>query len=375
VLALRGALALDPAEVQAVIITGQGDRQVDQARAAGLEVIIEPSLCAPIRPASDLRALRQLTALFAARDCDVVPTHCAKAGAVGRLAARQAGVPRVVHTYHGFPFHPFQARPVRQAYISVERRLGRLTDVGLCVGSAVAAEAVRRELIAPERVATIGVCAAAPDQPAGPETRQRARLALGLPAGAPVIGVVGRLTYQKAPEDFVAALRALGRPEVIGVWVGSGELADRVRRCAAGLPPGQFRLPGERTDVPDILPAFDLFALPSRYEGLPTAIVEAMSCGLPVVATSVNAVPDLVIPGQTGLLVPPRRPARLAAALAYLLDAPAEAARLGAAGREHVTGRYGPATLAAALMAAYDPTSPERYEKSSILASAPRAFA
>ena len=83
----------------------------------------------------------------------------------------------------------------------------------------------------------------------------------------------------------------------------------------------------------DILPAFDVFALPSRYEGLPTAVVEAMICGVPVVATAVNAVPDLVVPGETGLLVPPRRPGQLAAAIRHLLDSPAEAARMAAAAR------------------------------------------
>jgi glycosyltransferase involved in cell wall biosynthesis len=356
-LALRGALALDPAQCRPTIVTGQGDRLVDQARAAGLEVLIEPALCAPIRLAADLRALRRLTALFAAERFDVVHTHCAKAGAVGRMGAHQAGVPRLVHTFHGFPFHPFQPRAVRQAYVSIERRLGRLTDVALCVGAGVAAEAVRRELLPPGRVATIGVCVPEPArsgrEPGPAEARRRARLALGLPPGALVVGAVGRLVYQKAPEDFVTALRLLGRPDVIGVWVGSGDLAGRVRQQARRLPAGAFRLAGERTDVPDILPAFDLFALPSRYEGLPTVIVEAMTCGIPVVATAVNAVPDLVVPGQTGLLVPPRRPALLAAAIAESLDSPAASARLAAAARAHVTGRYTPAALASALLAAY----------------------
>ena len=239
VLALRGALALDPAACRPTIITGQGDRLVAQARAAGLDVIIEPELRAPIRPASDVRALRRLTALLAARDFDVVHTHCAKAGAVGRMAARRAGVPRVVHTYHGFPFHEFQAGPLRRAYVSVEQRLGQITDVALCVGTGVAAEAVRRELIAPDRVRTIGVCADEPGRDrrptASPEARRRARLALGLPADALVVGAVGRLTYQKAPEDFVAALAELDRPDVVGVWIGDGELAGRVRARAAGL--------------------------------------------------------------------------------------------------------------------------------------------
>jgi len=363
VLALRGALALDPAACRPTIITGQaprGDRLVAQARAAGLDVIIEPELRAPIRPASDVRALRRLTALLAAGDFDVVHTHCAKAGAVGRVAARRAGVPWVVHTYHGFPFHEFQAGPLRRAYVSVEQRLGQITDVALCVGAGVAAEAVRRELIAPDRVRTIGVCADEPGRARRPgtsaEARRRARLALGLPAGARIVGAVGRLTYQKAPEDFVAALGRLD-PAVIGIWVGGGELAARVTRQARSLPPGQFRLAGERSDILDILPAFDVFALPSRYEGLPTAIVEAMICGVPVVATAVNAVPDLVVPGETGLLVPPRRPALLAAAIGELLVAPGRAARMAAAARTRITGQYGEESLRTALIEAYDPVA------------------
>ena len=99
----------------------------------------------------------------------MVHTHCAKAGAVGRVAARRAGVPPVVHTYHGSPFHEFQAGPLRRAYVLMEQRLGQITDVALCVGAGVAAEAVRRELIAPDRVRTIGVCADEPGR--APTTR------------------------------------------------------------------------------------------------------------------------------------------------------------------------------------------------------------
>jgi glycosyltransferase involved in cell wall biosynthesis len=156
----------------------------------------------------------------------------------------------------------------------------------------------------------------------------------------------------------VAALRELGRPEVMGVWVGGGELAGRVGRLAAGQPGGRFLLAGERDDVLDILPAFDVFALPSRYEGLPTAIVEAMRCGVPVVATAVNAVPDLVVPGETGLLVPPRRPRLLADAIRHLLDSPVTAARMAAAARVHVAGNYTESGLRDALMAAYCPDYP-----------------
>jgi glycosyltransferase involved in cell wall biosynthesis len=268
-----------------------------------------------------------------------------------------------VHTYHGFPFHQFQSPARRQAYVAIERRLSRITDIALCVGAGVAAEAVRRELVAPDRVLTIGVTVDGPDRLSAvaraglPQARLQARRALGLPPDGAVVGAVGRLAYQKAPGDFVAALQRLGRPGVTGVWVGGGELADRMARRASARSPVPIVWAGERTDVLDLLPAFDVFVLPSRYEGLPTAIVEAMICGVPVIATAVNAVPDLVVPGETGLLVPPGRPGLLAEAIRYLLDSPAVAAQLAAAARTRVADRYRDQDLRAALMAAYLPAS------------------
>lgn len=378
-LALRGIQAIQAAPggqapgIRPTIVTGSAGHLLDAATGGGIEVIVEPLLREVIAPASDLRALRQLERIFRDRSFDVVHTHCAKAGAVGRLAARRAGVRTIVHTYHGFPFHDFQPAARRRAYLAIERRLGRITDVALCVGAGVAAEAVRRDLLAPERVRTIGVAVDGPGRAGAsmtafrPEARRRAREALGVPADGGVVGSVGRLVYQKAPEDFVAALAHLaGRqagpgtpgqeheaPGVTGVWVGDGELAGPVRRQASRLPGVRVVLAGERADVLGILPAFDVFASASRYEGLPTALVEAMICGVPVVATAVNAVPDLVVPGETGLLVPPGRPARLAAAIRYLLGSPVAAARMSAAARDRVGDRYSLAALRSALIGAY----------------------
>jgi glycosyltransferase involved in cell wall biosynthesis len=357
VLALRGAKTLDPDHFRTTIITGSGNHLLDQAAAAGLEVIIEPALRTPIDPRGDLRALHALSDLLGRGDFDVAHTHTAKAGALGRMAASRASVPRIVHTYHGFPFHEFQSRGRRSAYVAIERRLGRITDVALCVGTAVAVEAVRRRLVAPDRVRTIGVAVDSvpgAELPArSPEARYRARRALGLPAEATVVGAVGRLAYQKAPEDFLAAMRQLGRTGVIGVWVGGGELAARIGRLARRQPAAPVLLAGERADVSAILPAFDVFALPSRYEGLPTVVVEAMVCGIPVVATAVNAVSDVVIPGETGLLVPPQCPDLLADAVRYLLDRPAVAMRLADTARARLGDRFGDQALRDALTAAY----------------------
>jgi len=357
VLTLRGATALDPERFRVTIVTGSGSHLLDQAAAAGLEVIMEPALRTPIDPRRDLQALRALSALLRKRPFDVAHTHTAKAGVLGRMAAHRAAVPRIVHTYHGFPFHEFQSPGRRGAYVAIERQLGRITDVALCVGTGVAVEAVRRRLVAPERIHTIGVAVegvAGAELPAHmPEARDRARRALGIPAGATVIGAVGRLTYQKAPEDFLAMIDQLGRPGVVGVWVGGGELAGHVGRLAEAKTAGRIVLAGERQDVPEILPAFDVFVLPSRYEGLPTAVVEAMVAGVPVVATAVNAVGDVVVPGETGLLVPPRRPDLAANAVRYLLDQPGVAARMAVTARARLGERFGMPALRDALATAY----------------------
>ena len=355
--ALRGALGMDPAGYEMTIITGSGDRTLlERAAAGGLEVLIEPALRAPIAPGSDLRALVRLRKLFGHRPFDVVHTHTAKAGVVGRLAAHRAGVPRLVHTYHGFPFHEFQAAPRRRAYVQTERWLGQITDLALCVGTGVAVEAVRRQLISPERIRTIGVVADGPlvsGQGPSAAARAQARAALGLPGEVTVVGTVGRLTYQKAPEDFLAALQALDRPGVTGVWVGDGELAGQIAARARAIPSIRVLLAGQRLDVPELLPAFDVFVLCSRYEGLPTAVVEAMVCGIPVVATAVNSVGDVVVPGETGLLVPPGHPALMAGAIGFLLDSPEVAARMAAAAQAWLGQRFGEPALRHALIAAY----------------------
>ena len=370
--ALRGALIMDPAAYQMTIITGSGDPLLlERAAAGGLEVLIEPALQAPLALPGDLRALVRLRKLFGRRAFDVVHTHTAKAGVVGRLAAHRAGVPWLVHTYHGFPFHEFQAAPRRRAYVRIERWLGQITDLALCVGTGVAVEAVRRQLISPERIRTIGVVAdgAVLDGPVldgpvldgpvlggrvpSPDDRARARAALGLPADATVVGTVGRLTYQKAPEDFLAALQALDRPGVTGVWIGGGELAGQIAAQARNIPSIRVLLAGQRVGIPELLPAFDVFMLCSRYEGLPTAVVEAMMCGIPVVATAVNSVGDVVVPGETGLLVPPGCPALMADAVGFLLDWPEAGARMAAAAQARLGKRFGEPALRQALIAAY----------------------
>jgi glycosyltransferase involved in cell wall biosynthesis len=350
--ALRGALALDPGRYEVVFVTGQGDRLVREARDVGFEVVLMPRLRSYIAPADDRRALADLRSCL--HDFDVVHTHSSKAGVLGRTAAHRAQVGQIVHTFHGFPFHQFQSPPRRAAYIRIERRVGAYTDVFLAVGPAVAAEAITRRIAPPERIRTIGVGADMTAPPPGTPDRAEARRLLGVPPGMRVVGTVGRLSYQKAPEDFVSALGAIGRDDVFGVWVGDGELRGRTQRLASRLGlGGRMSFMGERSDVVALLPGFDVFAMASRYEGLPCAIVEAMTAGLPVVATAVNAVPNVVVAGETGLLVPPGRPELLARAIRHLLDDPLVAARLAATARARLGEDLSQASLGVVLAQAY----------------------
>jgi len=350
--ALRGALALDPEHYEIVFFTGEGDDLVSKARAAGHEVVLLPHLRSEIAPVDDRRALADLRACL--RGFDVVHTHSSKAGALGRLAAHRLQIGRIVHTFHGFPFHPFQSWPRRTAYIKVERLIGSFTDVFLAVGPAVAAEAITRRIAPPERVRTIGVGVTKALNVPGTYDRAEARRMLGVPPGMHVVGTVGRLAFQKAPEDFVRALAWLGRGDVFGVWIGAGPLRAKTERLAEknGLS-GRMLFTGERDDVDALLPGLDVFAMASRYEGLPCSIVEAMGAGLPVVATAVNAVPDVVIAGETGLLVPAGAPKLLGRAIGHLLDNPATATRLGAAARDRLGAELTPDALGAVLRAAY----------------------
>jgi glycosyltransferase involved in cell wall biosynthesis len=297
-----------------------------------------------------MRAVRELTRCLVADRPDVVHTHSAKAGAVGRLAARRAGVTWVVHTYHGFPFHEFQRPWTRYAYVAAERALCRRTDRVLAVGSAVAVEAIRRGVASPGQLRTINVAIDSMTLTRTPESRRRARALLGIPDQAPVVGTVGRLDYQKAPETFFAAFAALRHRSAVAVWAGDGLLRRTVEGLLVRLGiADRVLLLGERTDVPAILPAFDVFAMSSRYEGVPCAIVEAMTAGIPVIATAVNAVADVVVPGETGLLVPPQRPTALAAAIDAVLDDPVSAQRRAARASNWLGERFGADGLGAVL--------------------------
>jgi len=337
------------------------------ARARGHEVVAacaEGPLLAPVRaegfrvvdvplqrgwsPSAHARALRALTNLCRAERPDLVHAHMPISGLLGRLAARRAGVPRVAYTSHGFLFNQPGSWARRGASLALEWMTGRwLTDLLLTVSEAEAADA-RRWGIFPAPLAVGNGRDTSVFRP-DVAVRARVRATLGVPEDRKVVISVARLVQHKGLADVAAALRALPGAEF---WVVGERLAtDRGPDVAAALRRAGFgerlRLLGYREDIPELLAAADVFALASRFEGLPMSVIEAMLCGLPVVACDIRGPREQVVHGETGLLVPPGDADALATALRDLLADPARRAAMGAAGRARAVERYDEARVVA----------------------------
>jgi RraA family protein len=262
---------------------------------------------------------------------DIVHGHASKGGALARLAAAGSRA-RVLYTLHGFiAMDPGVSRRKRLFYQAIEWTLSKLTDRIVSVAPEEHRACLSRGL-GRSRVILIpnGV------DPIAFGSRFETRRALGLPGELPIVGFIGRLVEQKAPDvlirAFAEAVRVL--PEALLAIVGTGPLEASVRRLADELEIGsRVRWLGERPGTM-VLPAFDLLALSSRKEGLPYVLLEAMAAGLPIVATRPAGVELLVDHGQNGLVVAPDDPGAMASALVALLSDPALRQRQGRASLE-----------------------------------------
>ncbi len=301
-------------------------------RAEGFRVIPVP-FARSTSPRAHLAAFRALVRLMRAERPDLVHAHMPISGFLARAAARATGVPRVAYTCHGFLFKQEGSRKRRVTAFVMEWLGGRLTDIFLTVSVAEAAEA-RRRGIARGAVAVGNGRDPARFRP-DPDARARLRAALGTPEDRPVILAVSRLVRTKGYPELAAAMRMVPAAEL---WVVGERLASdpgpdmNALLDAAGLGPRLRRL-GYRADMPAVMAAADIFTLPSYFEGLPVSIIEAMLCGLPVVASDIPGPREQVVPEETGLLVPAHDARALAAALTRLIAEPDTRARMGAAGR------------------------------------------
>jgi glycosyltransferase involved in cell wall biosynthesis len=309
---------------------------VDRAIEAGDVFHPVPTLVTPPRPLKDLKAFWDILRLLQREKFDLVHTHTAKAGFVGRMAASICRVPCVVHTYHALPFHAFMPAWKRWFYVSLERLARPWTDFFITVSENTREEGLARGVLDRGRSRTIysGIDFSKLDKAAEPK---QIRAQLAIPDGWKTIVMVGRLDAQKAPNRLIEAFRRTVKmhPQTLLVVAGDGELRrsveDLIQRLGLN---DNVRLLGFRNDVADIIKMADIFALSSLWEGLGRAMTEAMLLGKPVVVPRINGIPEIVQDGQTGLLYEPGNVAQLAAQMSRLLDCPEEGARLGENARQ-----------------------------------------
>ena len=314
---------LGPPEFESVLVTGrvpetEGDMGYIAER-YGVEPLFLETMSREISPVADLRTLFELLRLMRHERPDVVHTHTAKAGLVGRVAAWLARTPVIIHTMHGHVLKGYFG-PLKEAvFRGLERFCARLSDRVLTVSAEVRRELLEMRIAPPGK---LQVCELGLDLQQFAETPRHGgvlRGELGLGRDVPLFGTCGRLTAIKNQQMFLEAAAKLRAevPNAHFVVIGGGELMESLQATAERLGIVDFvHFLGWRTELGPLVADLDVFVLTSLNEGTPVTIIEAAATGVPVVATAVGGVPDLVTDGETGWLVPSEDVDALAAAMA-----------------------------------------------------------
>jgi lipopolysaccharide/colanic/teichoic acid biosynthesis glycosyltransferase/glycosyltransferase involved in cell wall biosynthesis len=355
---LLGRIDRAKIDVSLVCSTTRGhaiDGKIEGYRQRGIAVHVI-DMVRRIDPIRDLASVARLYVHLRRHPVDIVHTHSSKAGFVGRLAARLARVPVVIHTAHGFAFQDDRHPWVRPLYVAIERLAGRWTTVLLCVSRDERGLALAHGLVDPARAEVIynSIDATAADACLEPDAALRARL--GLEAATHLVGTVANLRPEKGLDDFIhaAGLVRDRRDDVSFLIVGSGSLAPRLEEQIARLGlTGRVVITHAEGAIWPYLSIMDVFVSTSLREGLPYAILEAMAMRRAIVATDVTGSRELIEDGATGRLVPPRDPARVADAVLGLLASADARTAFGAAARRRVEERHDIARAIPALESLY----------------------
>jgi glycosyltransferase involved in cell wall biosynthesis len=353
------AEGLDPGRFEHRVLTGSvGPDEADYLalRAPHLHVTRVAGLGRSVHALDDLRALRALVREVRAFQPHIVHTHTAKAGVLGRLAARAGGAPAVVHTFHGHLLHGYFSPAVTRAVVQVERTLARSSTRLVAVGAQVRDELLAAGIGRREQYRVVPPGLQLPPAP----PRAQARAALDLPQEGELVVLVARLTSVKRPERFVdvaARLRA-AHPSAVFAVVGEGDLLEDLRRQDDDLGAG-VRFLGWRGDVETVYAAADVAVITSDNEGMPVSLIEAALAGVPAVATRVGSVAEVVEDDVTGLLTG-TDVEELAAAVGRLLsDAPLRR-RMAQAAAERARRLFGRERLVADTSDLYEEVVEEK---------------
>jgi lipopolysaccharide/colanic/teichoic acid biosynthesis glycosyltransferase/glycosyltransferase involved in cell wall biosynthesis len=339
---------LDPARFHSILVTGTENAGegslLDLALARGIEPVVIPEIVgqATLGP-RDLKALIALYRLMRRERPHIVHTHAAKPGVLGRLAARLAGVPVVVHTFHGHILHGYYGPLMTWLLRRMERLLARGTDRIIAVSEQVKQDLVRYDVAPPEKISVIPLGFDLQPFLDSGEHRGALYRELGLTNGARLVGIVGRIFPIKNHRLFLEAAARVAAEEhaarfvVVGDGVLRPEMEAHARRLGIA---DRVTFTGWRRDLPHIYPDLDVLVVSSKNEGTPVSAIEAMASACPVVATRVGGLPDLIEDGETGHLVPAEDAPALAAAILRVLRDREGARRMAGVAREQVSQRF-----------------------------------
>jgi len=351
---------LNDQRFESTLVTGVEGRyegnMLDLAAAKGVKPIIIPQLRRNVDPIGGLVTLFKLYRLMRRQKPHIVHTHTATAGLLGRLAARLAGVPVIVHTFHGHVLRGYFGPILSEGLVWMERFLARLSDRIVTVS-----EGQRRELagygVAPlEKITVVPLGFELESLLACESHRGELRRELGLADDNKLVGIVARLVPIKNHRLFLQAAQVVAEavPQARFLVVGDGELREELEAyaCDLGLD-GKILFTGWRRDLARLYADLDVVALTSINEGTPVSLIEALAAGVPVVATAVGGVPDVVVEGGTGYLVEVGDVKGMAAAIIELLRNPERAKEMGMAGRKAVYPKFSAQTLIANVEGLY----------------------
>ena len=323
---------------------GREGKLLENGEYGSFPVVEFPDLVREISPWHDLKAYFALKNYFKKHKFDVVHTHSSKAGIIGRLAARAAGVPVVVHTVHGQAFHPYQSCLKNRLYIFLERFAAGYCDKIYAVAQAMIDQCTAAKVAPPEKYMVVysGMDTAAFDRA---ERNAGLRAKLGIPADAYTVVTVARLFAQKGYEYVIPAAEKVlaGHPDTHFLFVGDGPMYDEL---TAGLRAkniaGNFHFAGlvPPAEVASYIAQADTLWHLSLHEGLPRAVVQALAVGIPAVGFALDGTPEVIIDGETGFLTAAEDVDAVAAATEKLLADPQLRADLGSAGKRRVLAQF-----------------------------------
>ena len=330
VLTIARELPKDTYEVT-LISSSEGELLDESRKISSVRIITVPNLVRELSPFNDLKAYLELERLFKLENFDVVHTHSSKAGILGRWAARSARVTNIIHTVHGFPFHPFQPAWLRRLYIALERSAARACQALIVVTPADQEKGLNAGVGRLDQYVTIRAGIDFSQLTPVPVTQKHhLKTSLGIPSDHFVIGTMAVLKPQKAPLDFVRMVHKFVQLNtdipITFIYVGVGEMEQSFLKAIQ-----QFGLEGKikwlgRWSKPlnEFYGLLDLFVLTSLWEGLPGVIIEAQTMGVPILATGVDGSREFIRDGQTGWITPPAEPALMAEKILKIIhNAPA----------------------------------------------------